>query len=331
MDALIERFVSELALEDDHSIRFRGAVVHAPPADPSDAQQRLRLALTECTYKYFYTHPDGQIGDAFRQHPDDADLIAAFSTIGTCRELERSRWIVDNLLEDGSIIASRHAKMQKFLPGQYLAEPDQIPLTDGSEVTVITRSRSRTQQPGFFFFFSHARLDLAEIPPMVRLYWNVRREGAAELARILVETLNTHAIVFNLKLATRASEYSRRDCAVLYLPRRMYRVATLALTSSVPRLRDLLCDGEPAFTRHLLPGVGLAEDPGTGTHSFGSSRCELIADSILAARRDRHVPVDRFRSQLEASLHARGLRSDALYLNPNSEDIYDVSDLWRAG
>jgi len=329
MHALIERFVSDLRLDDDGAIRFRGAVVHTPSPEAANDPDRRRLALTECTYKFLYTHPDGRIGEAFRQVPEDEALMSAFSEIDNSPAKNRTGWVVENAMPDGSIIASRFAKMQKFLPGQYIVEPDRIPVRQGTEVSVIPRTKSRTQQPGFFFFFSRASLDLAELPPMVRLYWNVRRDGAVDLVKTLIDTLNAQDIAFNFKIATRACDYSRTDCAVLYLPRRMFRVAALTLAPKISRLSALLHAREPAFTRRLLPGVGLAEDPGAAMHSFGSSRCEILADSILAAKTDDHVPLDRFRDRFAAALQSRGLRMDALFLNPRSEDIYDVSDIWH--
>lgn len=329
MNELIESFVSGLEMDSDGRICLRGAVVHEPTSSPDGDIGKLQLAMTECVYKYLYTHPDGHIGEAFRDAPDDIDLIAALAEVGSPPAGNQSGWMIDNVLPDGSIIASRYSKTQKFLPGQYVAEPDQIPIREGMEVAVTPRLKSRTQQPGFYFFFSQSSLDLCELPPMVRIYLNARLDTAADLTRTVTDTLNDYEIAFNFKITTRACDFSRRDCAVLYLPRRMYRVATLALAPKVQRMAQLLDEGEPLFTRRLAPGIGLAEDPGTSTQSFGSSRCGILAEAILAARAGRSVPLDRFRQQFASSVSSRDLLMNALFLNPRSEDIYDLSNVWR--
>lgn len=329
MIELIENFVSDLELDPEGSIRFRGTIVHQPSSPPDSSDDKLLLALTECVYKYLYTHPDGNIGEAFRAAPDDVDLVSALAEIDNSPARNQTDWIVENVLSDGSIIASRYSRTQKFFPGQYIAEADRIPIREGTKISVIHRVKSRTQQPGFFFFFGRSSLDLCELPPMVRVYWNAQRDRAADLVGTVTGALNAYEIAFNFKITTRASDFSRRDCAVLYLPRRMYRVATLALAPEIPHLTSMLHGSEPLFTRRLAPGIGLAEDPGTNAHSFGSSRCEILAEAILAARVGRCVPLDRFHQQFASSVSSRDLQMNALFLNPRSEDIYDVSNIWR--
>jgi hypothetical protein len=108
----------------------------------------------------------------------------------------------------------------------------------------------------------------------------------------------------------------------------MYKIAILCLASKLPEILTLLDDGEPTFTKRLATGIGLAEDPGSSKHSFGTMRSELLADCILAARVGNSIPIDCFRKRFAAEVHKRGLQMDALFLNPGSKDVYDASQFW---
>ena len=56
----------------------------------------------------------------------------------------------------------------------------------------------------------------------------------------------------------------------------------------------------PAFTKHLAPGLGFAEDPGTIRDSFGTHRCRLLAEGTLRPAID-----SKFSMQDIAKAHAR--------------------------
>ena len=330
MYTLLTQFLSQLELCDDGIIRLTGATVHVPNPSSLDVREDHRMALIECVYKYFYTHPDGHIGTAFTLEPEDKGLLRTFACIGNAPNKGQSGWIVEDIMTDGSIIASRYSEMQKFWPGQYLVESDCIPVRKGVFVSSAThRVQSRSQQLGFFFFFSHKSLDLSEMAQMVRIYWNVRLDCVEGLTRCIVDNLNGSEIIFQLKVCTRACDYTRRDSAVLFLPRRMFRVASLSLAPMLPYLSACLDASEPAFTRRLAPGIGLAEDPGIPSQSFGSSRCEIVADCILAASASGRIDLVNFKDNFIAAIEARSLNLETLFLNPKSEDVYDVSTLWN--
>jgi hypothetical protein len=111
----------------------------------------------------------------------------------------------------------------------------------------------------------------------------------------------------------------------------MFRVASLSLAPLLPFISACLDDSEPAFTRRLAPGIGLAEDPGIPSQSFGTSRCELVAECILATCTYGKVDLDKFHDSFAALIKTRELKPNALFLNPSSEDIYDVSTVWNYG
>jgi len=320
----LSRFVSQLRLLHDGCIEFRDEVVYCPTLSYTANSTQSRLILVECIYKYLYTHPDGNIKIAFNADPIDKKLLASLSAANTTIAQKQSGWIVHGVQNDGSIIACRYGLIRKFMPGQFLAAKNQIPIKIGTTVSVITMTGSKNYQEGFYHVFSNAMMDMAEVNSKVRLYFNVKRHEAAAFIDITSKLLNQYDIFFTLKIALRPHDYSRTDVAVLYLPRRVLNIAAMALAVSLSSLEPLLDDEIPFFTKRLAKGIGFADDPSSGG-SFGASRCELVADAILIARDGENIPIDTFLKAFELVMVDRQLNLDRPYLNPGAADVPDLA------
>ncbi len=320
----LRHFVSQLRMLSDGCIIFRGEVVYRPPVSEAQNTAQTRLSLIECVYKYLYTHPDGDTKMAFKATPIDKKLLASLSAANTTTRQKQSGWVVHGLQNDGSIIAGRWGVIRKFMPGQFLADKNQIPVQTGTTVSVTTMAGSKNYQEGFYHVFSNAVMDMAEVNAKVRLYFHVKRSGAAQFVGLLSHVLNTYDLVFTFKIALRPNDYSRTDVAVLYLPRRMFTVAAIALTASLPSFEALLDEEIPFFTKRLAHGIGFADDPSTGG-SFGASRCEWVADAILSAKSGEVIPADAFVHAFHQIIADRQLHVDKLYLNPGAADVPDFA------
>ncbi|KJZ17864.1 hypothetical protein TW80_16625 [Loktanella sp. S4079] len=319
----LQKFVSDLRLLDSGQIMFRGRPAQQSATPNADAQ----LQLTEMIYKYLYTHPIGDIGDAFRAVPPDEELIAALIAANNTQPTVQSGWVVRTPQPDGAIIAERFGVTRKFIPGQFMANGGCAPIQAGSEVTAIHLAGSKTVQPGFFHIFGQAQLDLAELPQIVRLYFNIAAPtGAAPLAKYLSTALNAYGIPFTYKTSVRLCDYSRTDTAVLYLPRRFYEIAAMALGSEISLIDPLLGDDQPMFTKPLSRGIGLAEDPADAV-SFGASRSGMIARAIGQTCQDGTICPDAFWSAFQRICDQEKLDVRRLHLNPGSRESYDFPQM----
>jgi hypothetical protein len=321
MMSALEAFVAQVCIDATDKITYKGEAVQA--ASQPDAP--FELQLTEFVYKYFYTHPGGQIGGAFGDGIPCAALISDISAANDTTGKVEDGWVVRSLLAEGSVIAERFGVVRKFIAGQYLAARDAAPLRPGSEITVTHLAGSKTVQPGFFHIFGQEQLDAAEEVAYVRLYFNLTGPGAAApVAGQISQVLNDYLVPFRYKTATRICDYSRADTAVLYVPQRTFSIAAMALESKLTQLEPYLEDAVPAFTKPVARGIGLAEDtPDSG--SFGAARCKLVAQAMIKARADNRIDPSAFQKAFKALCAVHNLNIDRLHLNAGSDACYSLN------
>ena len=160
----------------------------------------------------------------------------------------------------------------------------------------------------------------------VRMYFNVDFRGAAELTGVLTRTLNDHGAAFHFKTPGWPEGYQRRDTAVLYFDKRIYMGLKPKLLEVWGKCRSLFSPETPFLTKMIRPGVAVAEEPnfsrGKMRHSFGMSRCLLIAESLLKSNQEGlKRSSDRYAGIVRA-FEAKGLDVEYPYLNPGSQDRY---------
>src|SRR5262249_4386404 len=135
------------------------------------------------------------------------------------------------------------------------------------------------------FYMALGERDLGDGPDraVVRLYWHLKAEAAPGFVAKASTALNAAGIPFRLKVVNDPNRYTRCDAGVLYVARGDYEklrpIAQRLYGDIVAGLRQ----ATPAFTKTLAPGLGLAEDPGSGA-SFGMSRCHIVAEALVRAR-----------------------------------------------
>jgi hypothetical protein len=136
--------------------------------------------------------------------------------------------------------------------------------------------------------------------------------------------LNRFDAPFRLKVPIDGSSYGRLDAAVLYVNKRFYQSTALLLAGVYGVIRSHLTPHTPLFTKPLAPGLGLAEDPGTG-ESFGMQRCRILGEAIWTAYTSRSQPVQPPLEAVLSQLELSGLRAEYPYLCPGSTDQYDFA------
>lgn len=226
-------------------------------------------------------------------------------------------WTIEQVLDDGRILARRNGAVRAFLPGEYITQRGiGMGVKEGIEIAVYPAPGSAAIQESFYFAFGEAVAEY-ETGSTVRIYWNVRSEGVARLMEAVTGEFNRFQVPFRFKCLNRTSLFPRRDAAVLYIDRRFYPIAALLVESIRCQVVSHLNAGTPLFTKRLAHGLALAEDPGD---SFGKHRCTILAQAMAASRgravQDRLVEVARQFAQ-------RGLSLDAPWLNAGSPGGYE--------
>jgi HopA1 effector protein family len=281
------------------------------------AERRTYLVrcLREELYSSFYCHgrPVPARWGALQPVSSNPWLVTAMSEANTGRGSWDPGWTVQRLDREEAVVATRRLRMR-------------VPLTEcrasgdvclGSEVSVRLQKGLPALSPGFYTALGEAEAtDAASSAGVLRVYWNVGRAGAPALVGALTSRLNAESIPFRLKVADHPVRLDRCDAAVLYLPSEAFARVREPLRYVAAALAANLRPAIPAFTLELAPGVGLAEDNGTG-ESFGVRRCALLADAIVRAHERGIARPDGRIATVATRFAEDGVSIDAPYRDPS--------------
>jgi type III HopA1-like effector protein len=253
--------------------------------------------------------------------PEPIDLEPADALRGAHHDSGRwsEGWTVARVSSRGRILATNQEASRVFdrvdvLPVHRPCLPPRV----GDEVSVTCR-RDHVDEDKTFWFTAGGDWDDTKIQDgLVRLYWNMPLRQAPGLVRRLTSALAETVDGYALKVWLTDG---RSDGTVLYLRpegiEAAFRVLRPILSDFGPELRPQA----PPLTLNLGPGLGLAEDPGGG-ESFGQSRCRLIAEGFLAARRQGVDDPEGVTGVLQGFLRDAGLDPERPYLRPGSGREY---------
>jgi type III HopA1-like effector protein len=247
------------------------------------------------------------------------ELLQLLAAANASRERRLTGWRVLARLPDGRLAARRHDAVFTFPAGGLIDSGGGAP-APGAACDLLLPRESRRLDEEFYFAFGETPGLQEDGGAIVRLYWNVGREGAPRLFAVLTRRLNRFRLPFQLKCANRPRQLARLDAAVLFVARRHYRAVAEVLAGSYPDLEPLLGPETPLFTKRLAPGLGLAEEP--GGESFGSGRCRLVAEGIWRAWLQGAEDLEPRLAAVAAEFRRAGLDLERPYLNPGAPDAY---------
>lgn len=284
--------------------------------------QDVRPAMVEAIWPLLYQHAYTRHWDGHPRPPEPFDLtadpafVAALAAANAGQSVWDRGWQVYQVAPDGRLHVQK-GDSYRVVTATQAGLPPGYPVQPGQTVDIAQQHQSVTAQAGYYHAFGQTPASAADEGELARLYFNVGPEQAPALLNLLTLGLNRYFVPFSLKCPSSPSLYDRVDTLVLYPPRRYLPLVLDLLEEVVPILAPLLRPGEPLFTRRLLPGLGGADDPGTG-ESFGQSRCRLVSAGIVDAWSGGGSLLDC----IGARLTAAGLRLDALHLSPGFADLY---------
>ncbi|HEX5339007.1 MAG TPA: T3SS effector HopA1 family protein [Gallionella sp.] len=235
-------------------------------------------------------------------------------------------WSIYQLGGDGRISVQKGERSRTAVTGEYATnKAPGMPPKVGDLVNLRVYPGSADLQPGFYFSFGNALSDQFDEYALLRFYFNIKAEGAAELLRAVSSRFNCFGIPYRYKTLTDVVSYTRADAAVLYVAKRYYHIAAALVSALVEPLDAYLRPQTPMFCKTLRPGIGLAEEPGTG-ESFGMHRCRLVAEGVIDAWMAGSQSVEARMDAVQKRFSACGLALEASYLNAKSVDLFAHTD-----
>lgn len=224
-------------------------------------------------------------------------------------------------IEENEVMVQRDG-LNLWVRRKDCSNPGDHHLASGQCIRLRLPKESVTASPGFYMAHGNAGLNDDDSQGIVRVYLNLTAEGAIQFMKQATLRLNLARLPFDLKALNDRQGYSRCDAVVLYIRKRSYHGVADILREIYPSISVHLKQRTPVFTKALVPGIGLAEDPGQGM-SFGEHRCRLVAEGIVRAREQGKKSLrERFRVVAD-HLAGEGVDLERPYLNPGSSHDYE--------
>ena len=244
------------------------------------------------------------------------------NTANRTRERWDYGWKITQILQDGSLYATKVAQSRMLRPGEYMLQDPASAAQPGAWIRAFLSKEDAISQPGFYIVHPEIAPSFEDFQTLVRLYWNIEPEGAPKLLGRVTERFNALRVPFQFKALRYRSQYTRADSAVLFVGWR-YAGITLRLASEIyADVKQHLKPYTPLFAKQLAPGLALAEDPANG-QSFGMSRCSLLAQAMVIVHHKRQQSQEARMSELRALFEQAGLKLDHPHLSLSLIDHYD--------
>lgn len=317
----MEPVVSCVQIRRDALWWFDDRVVDLDPSQTQwDRNEPFVVALTQLLYTYFYcaSRPvlRREIDSLARNSPTQPltpDLAAANPGKGR-RERD---WECVQIPSNSQTFIVRKGGLSVSAPAHYVRSTNLGAVSVGKHVIVDAPSGSMNRSAGYYVAHSDADFDYSQ--SLSRIYINIRPDAAAALLRDVCCELNATGQQFDLKIANDAAYYHRSDVAVLYSPRARLVEVWLSVRPILVRYSAQLRSPVPALVRRLLPGVGAADDPSTGS-SFGLDRCQAVAIGLARSLGERSSTA-RLRA-ISSAMVEQDIDPDAPYLTAHRADSY---------
>ncbi len=256
-----------------------------------------------------------QKGEGLPAESTDSDgFQQELSTHNFGKEHMEPGWTVQSTHQNGFAEVVRGNQLRQVPVAHLRGASSSTPTHEQGTVAVLFPHEQKAEGQGFYYAFSNLPADMEQ--NLLRVYWNLRPEGAKELLSWVTSTLNSYRIPFVFKCLNHAHLYVRRDAAVLYLEEHNSELVKLLLPDAIRAVDPYLEDDVPLFAHPMARGVGLAESPGRHG-SFGMHRMQLVAEVIL---KDPTVleSSERFISEVAEAFLRQGLDPAKPYLNKGS-------------
>lgn len=297
------------------------AVIAALP--PDGARAYLVGALERELYRSFYSQGRPvpvRPGRAAAARPDDA-FVEALSRANCGAGGWEPGWRVEGV-EQGIVRVERNGLRIRTRAAD--CRVVRGPHRAGAPVSVRRPKELGPGSPGFYTALGDAELRSHRDDVEVRVYFNVTAAGAAPLVALCTRLLNEAKLPFNLKVVDHPTGFARCDAAVLYLESGCFAAVRRSLSAIASECAPHLRCHPPAFAKPLAAGVAVGEHRPSLGGSFGSSRCRLIAEGVVAAHESGGGRLGDRIDTVARRFADHGLDVEAPYLAPRSTARYEL-------
>ncbi len=316
---------NSLEIESDVVFRFndRRYSVHEPPwslPPHVDVSPRERLTHAVATVLYHGVYCGGPAGRDFTVPEGlaaDEAFIEKLSAANQTRRSSERGWQLVDRQPNGSIQVTKAGRFRTATIGEY-----QLQGPDGSYALTVRREQ-RAWQPLCYFALSETLPNQRDDRDNMRFYFHCDPTASLVVMQSVTGLLNRHRTPFRIKCFNHPRLFDRADAFVLYIEKRYFPFVAHGLMMLAAQGTFDLGDGVPLFTKQLVPGIGIAEDPGTG-QSFGQQRTRWLAEALLRAFDLGCLDNDGVLTQIRKRFNEAGVDLDASHLNAGSVDWYEV-------
>jgi HopA1 effector protein family len=286
------------------------------------ARNYLLFSLQSRLYRDFYCQgfpTSGDEGGFEIQIPRGiTPFVAGLSAANVGDGYWQGGWQVRGI-ENGAVFVQKNLRL--WVRPEDCLVPEGEPIGPGMRLSLRFPKEFFGISPGFYMAAGNEPLEEDGSQPLVRFYWNLGVDGAVTFMREATSALNRANLPFRLKVVNDPTGFVRCDAAVVYVQKKEYESAAEVLGMIYREISDSLRQSQPALTKALAPGVGLAEDPGP-SESFGMHRCRLVAEGMVRAHEQGKRSVDERLRTVADRFAEEGLDPEKPYLNPSSSDDY---------
>lgn len=235
-------------------------------------------------------------------------------------------WQVLKREPDGSLALAKDG-LTLYVEYDHHSDP---PIEDAKTGELISILMPNHQlQNGFYIAIGNAG-NIQHDKDIGLICFNISPAGAIAVMDSLTLGLNNLEIPFNFQVLHNPNFYQRFDSGILYFERKDYLGLKNVLETVYLENQSYFDQKVPLFTKFLAPGLSIAEEPNqkfAPQESFGINRCQIVANALLDAwRQGENSP----RKRVDFIYHhfkEMGISLDYPYLNPDSEDIYQMLNL----
>jgi len=320
--------VESINIEKEDQINFRGEPYKGHDYPETSREILLSYNLSKLIYFSCYTR-NHQFDQQNIFTPESNDLFLSKLQKANCSsECFNCGWTVKEIEYRGNILVEKSGYKRYAYAGNFLRENFvQGPIQRGEliNIRVLPDYGFDAETMGqFYFVFGKTLLD-DDNSAKVRLYFNLKPEGAISLVEWISNNLNHYNIPFNFKCLKQPSFYTRCDSGVLYINKRYLGIVLNLLIESYHLIKTWLNIEVPMFTRLLTQGIGFAENPPSPNESFGTNRSKIVAKGIIDAWKEKH-PKAVWLDSILHNIKNNFFNPETLYLNPNSKYPYRFPD-----
>lgn len=237
-------------------------------------------------------------------------------------------WMIEHIDMQGQIIARKGNLKRQVFAGEFISTSmfHQKPSVHAG-IKLIGRREHKDPNTGFYYVFGNT-FGEDNTDELVRVYFNIKPEGAPVLIEQCTSVLNEWQVPFSFKCLQHPVYYTRCDTAVLYFDKRYSPVIFEALKEIYAAIKTYLNNECPAFTKALAPGLAFAENPVKADESFGTHCSKMIAQGIMNAY-TKNQPKQEWFNEIKITIEQKHKypSMEILYLNPETKYPYSFPDL----